>query len=279
MKVFLIGSPKGGVGKTFIAANLAFAMAQKAVHRAQGRVALLDFDPQNSARFHFGQASGLTEGWASRLLSGESPDVTPIETSSGVLLLPYGRVDGRRDHDVSNLMQQRPNWLDGLLSGLAARNVSLVLCDLPPGPSTALSLLSSRTSLSLHVLLADPASIALLPDIESGIYPGGGTIGVIAARHARFVLNQVDWSFPLSERIARAAAQRLGERLLGAICRDTAVMSAMAHGKTLMEFAPSADATRDLFGLTDAVERLVATTSPPVAGGDDMPSFLKGFLS
>jgi cellulose synthase operon protein YhjQ len=279
LNLLLIGSPKGGVGKTFIAANLAFTMAQKAIDGGHGRVALVDFDPQNSARFHFGQASGTMEGWASRLLRGETPEVAPLETSSGVLLLPYGRVDGRQDQEVSSLLQQRSNWLDGLLAGLAARGASMVLCDLPPGPSPALTMLSARTSLSLHVLLADPASIALLPDIESGIYPGGGTIGLLAARQARFVLNQVDWSFPLSERIARAAAQRLGDRLLGAVCRDTAVMSAMANGKTLVEFAPTAAAARDLSQLTDAVERLMTATHKPVSGGDDMPSFLKGFLS
>lgn len=279
MNLLLIGSPKGGVGKTFIAVNLACMMARKTAHGGHGRVALVDFDPQNSARFHFGQASETVEGWAPRLLSGDTPEVPPLETSSGVLLFPYGRVDGRQDQEVSNLLQQRSNWLDGLLAGLAARGASLVLCDLPPGPSPALTMLSARTSLSLHVLLADPASIALLPDIESGIYPGGGTIGLIAARQARFVLNQVDWSFPLSEQIARAAAQRLGDRLLGAVCRDTAAMSAMAHGKTLVEFAPTAAAARDLGQLADAVERLVTATHKPVSGGDDMPSFLKGFLS
>ena len=49
MSLICFASPKGGVGKTTLAANVADAM------RRQGRrVLVMDFDPQNTLRLHFG---------------------------------------------------------------------------------------------------------------------------------------------------------------------------------------------------------------------------------
>ncbi len=49
MPLICVCSPKGGVGKTTLAANLAWALA-----RAGSKVLALDFDVQNALRLHFG---------------------------------------------------------------------------------------------------------------------------------------------------------------------------------------------------------------------------------
>ena len=48
MPLICVCSPKGGVGKTTLAANLAWALA-----RAGSKVLALDFDVQNALRLHF----------------------------------------------------------------------------------------------------------------------------------------------------------------------------------------------------------------------------------
>ena len=49
MPLICVSSPKGGVGKTTLVANLAYALA-----RAGNKVLALDLDVQNSLRLHFG---------------------------------------------------------------------------------------------------------------------------------------------------------------------------------------------------------------------------------
>lgn len=49
MPVISVCSPKGGVGKTTIVANLAYSFA-----RSGTKVVVVDFDPQNALRLYFG---------------------------------------------------------------------------------------------------------------------------------------------------------------------------------------------------------------------------------
>ena len=58
MPLICFASPKGGVGKTTLAANIADAL------RRQGRrVLAMDFDPQNTLRLHFGVGLSDTAGF------------------------------------------------------------------------------------------------------------------------------------------------------------------------------------------------------------------------
>ena len=83
-----MASPKGGVGKTTLAANIAHNLS-----RAGRRVLVMDFDPQNALRLHFGLSIGDQAGWATGL--PERPDWHRAlrQTGSGVALLPFGVID------------------------------------------------------------------------------------------------------------------------------------------------------------------------------------------
>src|SRR5271165_3258038 len=85
MTLICFASPKGGVGKTTLAANVAAEMA-----RAGLRVIALDLDPQNALRLHFGVP--LQDGAGFTHLLTQQPDWRRClyETPYGISLLPYG---------------------------------------------------------------------------------------------------------------------------------------------------------------------------------------------
>ena len=87
MPLICIASPKGGVGKTTVAANLAHAL------RRAGRQALaIDFDPQSALRLHFGVPLADGAGFAAELVQGGSWRPHIRQTPAGVALLPHGTV-------------------------------------------------------------------------------------------------------------------------------------------------------------------------------------------
>jgi len=287
VNIVLLASPKGGVGKTFLAANLAALLASRA---APHSVALLDLDPQDSARLHFGRLAGTRDGWASRLARKEDPAQSFVATSGGVLLVPHGEVtspvpdrpDAVPDDCAKELTPGEPpsRRLGPVLDALAARGVATLICDSRPGRDETVEMVLSRTSLLLTVLLADPASAALLPECEKGWHLGPRVPrDLLGGRRSGYVLNQVDWSFALSERIARGIAERLGDRLVGAICRDVAVMAGLAHASPVAEFAPASEAARDLRAFADAVEQRLASAGTEEVVAEELPPLLRGILS
>jgi cellulose biosynthesis protein BcsQ len=62
MKIVVIASAKGGVGKTTLAANLAAVLAASRRHR----VCVVDLDPQNALKLHFGVPLEMSDGLARR---------------------------------------------------------------------------------------------------------------------------------------------------------------------------------------------------------------------
>lgn len=86
MPLICFASPKGGVGKTTLAANVASQLA-----RAGKQVMALDLAPQNTLRLHFGVALRDNGGFTKRLLqhpdwrvrSAGLPPVSPCCHSAG----------------------------------------------------------------------------------------------------------------------------------------------------------------------------------------------------
>ena len=85
MTLICFASPKGGVGKTTLAANVANELA-----RGGQRVIALDLDPQNALRLHFGVPLADNTGFTHRLAQGLDWRRFLLQTSIGVSLLPYG---------------------------------------------------------------------------------------------------------------------------------------------------------------------------------------------
>jgi cellulose synthase operon protein YhjQ len=254
MPVVCFASPKGGVGKTTLAANVAGQLA-----RSGKRVIALDLDPQNAIRLHFGIALQDAHGFITTL--NRRPDwrngLRP--TSSGVSILSHGGVDLNAANQLSADLARTPALLAEPVRQIAAEPDTWLIVDTAPGPTPSLSAMLPFVNLLVVVLLVDAASTSLLPAIETG-----AAFGTENQVPWGVVLNQFDPRTRLGPMIADGIAHHLGKRLLGSIYRDESVVEAAAAQKLAGDYAPSGKAAHDIAALTgEIVARLAPPPSPP----------------
>jgi len=261
MPLICIGSPKGGVGKTTIAANLAHALA-----RAGRQVLAVDFDPQNALRLHFGIPLSDGAGFLAEL--PRRPDWRRMarEVAPGLRLLPHGTVDLTDALALTQAQDQDPTLLEVPLASMLAEPGLIVVTDTPPGPSRALAALVPHAAVVLVALLADGASAAQLPELQTGRFLGRGTLGSLFATRLRVVLNEVDPASRLATEVSQSLAQSLGPRLVGAVSRDHAVAEALACQSLIADYAPQCRAVTDFADLARVMLRHLPAPQPaPVA--------------
>ncbi|RYJ04276.1 MAG: cellulose synthase operon protein YhjQ [Acetobacteraceae bacterium] len=249
MPLICFASPKGGVGKTTLAANIADAL-----RRSGRRILTLDFDPQNTLRLHYGMA--LTDGGGFVADLPKRPDWRNAarQTESGVILLPHGAIDIRGALGLAAALERDPELLAAPMRAILADPGLMVVADTSPGPSHALNLLAPMSAMVVCVLLADATSAALVPEVDSGRFLGNGTMAALFAGRLRVVLNQVDPESRLSRTAAETVARHLGPRLLGAVCRDEVVAEALASQRMVLDFAPQSHAAEDLREIARGIE-------------------------
>lgn len=260
-------SPKGGVGKTTLAASVAALIA------ARGHeVIALDLDPQNALRLHLGLAVREEGGFVSGLQSGESWRGALRRTPHGVSLLPHGEVEPRRALELARRLMDEPEILAGPVREMLADPRRIVVLDSPPGASAALSAVLPMIDLPVAVLLADGGSACLLPQIADGRFLGHGTLAARTAERMVLALNQVDLDSPLPLAVLDCAESAMGGRLLGVVARDAAVAEALADRRLPMELAGSR-AAEDLALLAEAVLARLALPRPAAAPGRSVPAY------
>ncbi|MCO6415315.1 cellulose synthase operon protein YhjQ [Siccirubricoccus sp. KC 17139] len=262
MPLICIASPKGGVGKTSIAANLAHALA-----RTGRQVLAMDLDPQNALRLHFGIPLEDGAGFLAALPQRPDWREAARHVAPGLRLLPHGMVDLHQALALDAALERDPELLATPLASMLAEPGLLVIADLPPGPSRALAALVPQAALVLVALLADGGSVAQLPALRSGRFLGNGTLGSLLAARLRVVVNEVEAASHLACEVARAMADTLGQRLIGAIARDPAMAEALACQTLLAEYAPGCRAAEDIATIARILDRAlpapVATAPAP----------------
>lgn len=246
MNLLCLASPKGGVGKTTLTANLAFAL-----QRLGHRVLVIDADVQNALRLHFGMALEDGRGYVADALDVENWQRLVLDTPSGIGLLPYGAVSGAQQARFEQVLQQDPGFLARRLESLLRSWGGIVLVDLPPGPSPVLSALTRLDATFIAVLLADSASLSTLPNLESGAFFGPDVDSHL------YIVNQVDMRRRLNRDVAEFLRARLGSTLLGMVHRDEAIAEAHAAQSSLFDYAPGAAATYDLDDISRNISRLL----------------------
>ncbi|RVT47137.1 cellulose synthase operon protein YhjQ [Rheinheimera sediminis] len=247
MSVICIASPKGGVGKTTMSANLAFA-----IQRLGHRVVAIDFDNQNALRLHFGMPLSDSSGYVEELDSSIEWTRLAQDTDSGVRYLPYGRVDKSRMAYYDQWLRSNPTLLAKKLAPFLNQSDTVIIADLPPGPSAALQALSLMDPMIINVLLADSASLSVLPEIESGSFYGED-----AKQRTYFLLNQVDMRSQLNRDITQFLNGRLASSLLGIVHRDEAVPEANANQMSVFRYAQSSSVAADIDSIARNIHRLL----------------------
>lgn len=252
MPMICFASPKGGVGKTTLAANVAGCLA-----RAGHRVIVLDLDPQNAVRLHFGMSLHDPAGYVGAVAWQPDWRSALRATRQGVDLLPYGQTDFESAMRLAAHITAHPATLAGPVGEMLAQPDRLIVADTMPGPSAQLSAVLPLADLVVTVLLTDAMSVSLISAVETGRAYGRAPQQSGNARRA-YVLNQLDRRTRLGPSIAEAAARQLGDQLLATIYRDENVAEAGAAQQMVAEYAPASKAAADI----DELARAVAARLP-----------------
>ncbi|HET8802259.1 MAG TPA: ParA family protein [Marinobacter sp.] len=148
MRVIAFYSPKGGVGKTAAAVNIAYLASQ------EGYSTLLwDLDPQGAASFYLSGAGHRQGAKLSKLLQGRAPIAEFIQDNVYPDLDFIPAHKSFRNIDIRLEQDDDTNALKAMLSPLS-EDTSLVILDCPPS-------LSRLTEQVLQV--ADQVYVPLVP--------------------------------------------------------------------------------------------------------------------
>jgi cellulose synthase operon protein YhjQ len=251
MPLVCVTSPKGGVGRTTLAATLGVAL-----HRLGRPVVALDLDRQNALRLNFELPDDLP-GLADEIDGGRDWNELTVETPAGIALIPFGTVSAAQALRVSAHVARNPGWLGRRLRPLLDDRDLLVVADMPAGPSVFNVEIDPLADLHLLVLLTDAMSLALLPKLQHGDF--------LFADDSRmpslgYVLNQVDPRRQLCRDVLALSRDVLGEGLYGMVHQDEGVAEAAACQLTVLDYAPDSVASQDVM----AIARRVHDTLAPV---------------
>lgn len=260
MTVIAVISPKGGVGKTTVTANLACALAMKG-HDCR----LIDLDPQNALRLHFGAQLGDSTGLIHQTLREASWEEAEFGSLYGVSFIPYGKATEFERVAFELNLSQNPNLLRDNITGLGDGPQTITILDTPPGPSVYTQQALSVAQLILVVMMPDAGSFATLASIENLIQHYCFSRSDYHGSY--YVLNQFDAAHPLNRDIRTAMQNTLGERLAPySIHRDASLSEALAFQQPAGQYAPHSQAVNDLAELSSwiyaKIERLPGRHHP-----------------
>ncbi len=245
--VITVASPKGGVGKTTVVANIAAAMAQ-----AGQRPLLLDLDPQNASRLYHRMPLDDERGLAVQSLRGEPWADAIFEGPFGVDCLPYGILTEADRRGAEALIEDDPDWLENGIRSLPPVDRRVIVIDTPPGGTLYLPPSLSVADVVMFVLLPDAASFVTLPTMKRWLdeFPAVYT----GDRKATYLLNRMNAARSLCRDVHAALEDELGAQLIPHVVHfDTAVEEALASQQPVSEYAPDSLAAKDFRAVADWV--------------------------
>ena len=242
MPLIVLSSPKGGVGKTTLTANLSAAMLQLG-----WRVAAVDFDVQNALRLHFGMPLDDGYGYVERDAQDGDWESLLLRAKNGAYVLPYGNASRTASESFDKRLQEKGGaLLKERLGQLLEQPDFLVFADTRPGPSPALAALDDLADLRIALLLADASSLALMPRVEEGTF---FRVDDTHTSPIYFIVNQIDPRKRLNRDVLQFISERAGPDVLGSIRQDEAVAEAIADQRIVVDHAPNSAASLDIHAI------------------------------
>jgi ATP-binding protein involved in chromosome partitioning len=254
--VVLVGSGKGGVGKSTVAVNLAVALQQTGA-----TVGLLDADI-------YGPSIPIMMGDARPEISPEEQKLLPIQ-AHGIKVMSIGYLV---DPDVA--MVWRGPMLNGaviqLLQDVLWGELDYLIIDLPPGTGDVQLTIAQKITVTGAVVVTTPQAVALADVVRAkqmfdqvSIH----TLGVIE-NMSDFICPSCNASHPIfATGGGERSAEQLGIDFLGSIpidprirqCGDEGAPLMVTHGET-----PAGDAYRTI--AAQLVERVTAHVAKQGSG-------------
>ena len=246
--VILVGSGKGGVGKSTVSANTAVALAQFGA-----RVGLLDADI-------YGPSIPLMMGlFGSRPTSADGKNVEPL-TAHGVKVISIGFFV-----DPDQAMIWRGPMLHGaliqLLRDVRWGELDYLVLDLPPGTGDIQLTIAQQVAVSGAVVVTTPQDVALADAIKAKTMFDKVSIPVLG-----FVENMSGFVCPhcqketdiFSKGGAEQAAQKLAVPFLGRVPINLAIREGGDDGKPVVADHPELPESQALIRIAQNIADRVA---------------------
>lgn len=226
MALILFHSPRGGTGTSFLAATTAIALS-----RAGHDVTALDFAQTGTLQLHFGLGPGEV------LPALDAPAEEAASAS----------VQGVALRSAATLARQG-DFAEALAKGeISFSGASLFVADIASGDRHLRDLLLPYATLEICPLTATAESLMMLPAAtEAGL------------TKTRFVMSMVEDTRRFARHAVSFLRELLGDRLLGQVRRDEAVVEACAMLQPLGRYAAHSAALADTIQLGASIGALVA---------------------
>ena len=248
-KIVAIGSGKGGVGKSTVAANLAVALA-----RMGKRVGMIDADIYGPSQPTLLAAHDRPVAEAKTLL--------PVVAPSGVRLLSVGQLVPAG---------QALAWRGPMASGALAQlieghwgDTEILLVDLPPGTGDVQLSMIQKHKPAGAVIVSTPQDLALIDATRAvSLFEQAGVpmVGLVENMAGYACPHCGEVSDPFGQGGAEAAARQMGMDFLGRIPLTISIRTASDAGQP-----PAAGEDTDAAAFKAVAEKVAAWLDQPRAG-------------
>lgn len=219
-RIIAIGSGKGGVGKSTLAANLAVALARRG-----GKVGIVDADIYGPSQ--------------ARLLSTEGQKPTardkqliPLDTDSGVKLLSMGNLV-EADRAIAWRGPMAAGALGQMVDGDWGDTDTLIV-DLPPGTGDVQLTMVQKHKPDGAIIVSTPQDLALMDATRAmNLFHGAEVpiVGLVENMAGYVCPHCGEVSDPFGSGGAEAVAEQIGIPFLGRIPLDIGIRTASDAGK------------------------------------------------
>lgn len=264
--VVAIASGKGGVGKSFVTANLAAALVQRG-----HRVGVVDGDVN-------GPSTAVMLGAARAPLAVADDGVHPAATASGCTLMSMDLLLASADASVR---WREPGagafvWQSTLETGTlrefiadtAWGELDYLLIDLAPGTDRITRLLSLVPQPAALLLVTTPSAIAggvVARSLTHALEAGVRDVALVSNMDGHACAKCGATTPLFGDASGTALAQRMGVPLWGTVPFDAAVGADTDRGRPVVLSAPHTAAARAVSALAGAIEKHTGTRAaqPP----------------
>jgi ATP-binding protein involved in chromosome partitioning len=258
--VVAIASGKGGVGKSFITANIAAALTQRG-----HRVGVVDADLN-------GPTAAMMLGAVRAPLAVSDDGVHPASTAAGCKLMSMdlllasadSAVRWREPAEAAFVWQStlETGALREFIADTAWGELDYLLIDLPPGTDRIARLLALVPQPALLLLITTPSAAAsgvVARSVTHAREAGLDDVALVSNMDGHVCLKCGTTTPLFGEHAGTALAERMGIPFWGAVPFDSTVGVDTDHGRPVVLSAAHTPAARAIAAVTDAIELHITT--------------------